>query len=199
MYRDETPPMGRPPADRFPLGQTPTNPRETSLLAAKLVKLRRRRDLSQQQVADALGVSRQTISNWEGAQGAPALDKAMELARLYGVNLNDLASDDVLVMTSGCGTGGKDLHVLELLVGCVCRIDCDNDDWTLSGAGASEVRVLDLGGGWLKVAYEQRDAATLQKKRVVQLLDVADITAAVILAEPDADDGKGEDGKGEVL
>ncbi len=187
MHRDEMP-----SADRPSMAQTPVDQRGAGPLAAKLVKLRRRQDLSQQQVADALGVSRQTISNWEGGQGAPALDKAAELARLYGVSLDDLVADDVAVVTSGCGAGGKDLHVLELLVGCTCRIDCSNDDWVLSGANASDVRVLDVRSGWLKVSYEQLDSATLKRRRVVQLLDVADVTAAVILEEPDVETGEGE-------
>ena len=55
------------------------------MIQDKLLTLRRRAGMSQQEVADAIGVTRQTISNWELGQGAPALDKASELARLYGV------------------------------------------------------------------------------------------------------------------
>lgn len=62
-----------------------------SALGDKLAALRRKRGYSQQQVADLLDVSRQTVSNWELGQGAPALDKAVELARVLHVSLDDLA------------------------------------------------------------------------------------------------------------
>lgn len=162
------------------------------LLAQKLVKLRRRKDLSQQQVADLLGVSRQTISNWECGQGAPALDKALELARVYGVSLDDLARDSVGVSTSCRGERGRDLHVLAMVRGCVCRIDCDNDDWVLSGAGTTDVRVLDVDADWMRVEYERRNAATLKKERVVQLVDVADVTCISIVEEPNEPAAEGE-------
>ena len=68
------------------------------MVGEKLMKLRKKRGMSQQQVATALGVTRQTVSNWECDQGAPALDKASELARLYGVSLDDLVADDVEVV-----------------------------------------------------------------------------------------------------
>ena len=60
----------------------------------KLALLRRRSGMSQQEVAATIGVTRQTVSNWELGQGSPALDKAAELARLYGVTLDDLVSDE---------------------------------------------------------------------------------------------------------
>ena len=54
------------------------------MVGEKLMKLRKKRGMSQQEVASALGVTRQTVSNWECDQGAPSLDKAADLARLYG-------------------------------------------------------------------------------------------------------------------
>ena len=73
------------------------------MISDKLLALRKRKGMSQQEVADAIGVTRQTVSNWELGQGSPALDKAAELARLYDVTLNDLASDEVDVVCSGKG------------------------------------------------------------------------------------------------
>ena len=59
------------------------------MVGEKLMKLRKKRGMSQQEVASALGVTRQTVSNWECDQGAPSLDKAADLARLYGVSLDE--------------------------------------------------------------------------------------------------------------
>ena len=56
------------------------------MLGDKLMELRKKHGYSQQEIADMLSVSRQTISNWESGQGAPALDKACELARIYKIS-----------------------------------------------------------------------------------------------------------------
>ena len=87
------------------------------MLEEKLASLRRRRGLSQQEVAQALGITRQTVSNWECGQGAPTIDKARDLALLYGIGLEDLVSDEISVVTSAQQQEEADLHVLDSLVG----------------------------------------------------------------------------------
>ena len=88
------------------------------MVGEKLMKLRKKRGMSQQEVASALGVTRQTVSNWECDQGAPSLDKAADLARLCGVSLDDLVADEVeVVVADPDQAAGKprDLHVLRHL------------------------------------------------------------------------------------
>ena len=53
---------------------------KSGTLGERLALLRKRYGYSQQEIADLLDVTRQTISNWECGQGAPTLDKAAELA-----------------------------------------------------------------------------------------------------------------------
>ena len=94
------------------------------MVGEKLMKLRKKRGMSQQEVASALGVTRQTVSNWECDQGAPSLDKAADLARLYGVSLDDLVADEVeVVVADPDQAAGKprDLHVLRHLEGSPIR------------------------------------------------------------------------------
>lgn len=147
------------------------------MLGEKLLKLRKKQGLSQQDVADLLDVSRQTISNWECGQGAPALDKADELARLYRVSLDDLIND-VEVMTATLSTG-KDLHVLMSLKGRSCKLGF-SDDALIIRLGNTIVRVLDVNEDWLRVEYRRMKALT-QKETVVQLIEVDAIESAVIL------------------
>lgn len=56
------------------------------MLGDKLVALRKKNGHSQQELADKLQVTRQTISNWELGQGVPSLDKAMELLLESGLD-----------------------------------------------------------------------------------------------------------------
>ena len=82
-------------------------------LGEKLLDLRKKAGLSQEDVAEKLGVSRQTVSKWETDQTVPELIKAKLLSQLYNV------SYDYLI--SGSPIGG-DLTSIEMIV--------DEIDWT---------------------------------------------------------------------
>lgn len=58
--------------------------------ANRLVELRRQRGLSQEELSDQLGVSRQAVSKWERAESSPDTDNLIALARLYGISLDEL-------------------------------------------------------------------------------------------------------------
>lgn len=59
-------------------------------LGEKIYKLRTKQNLSQGDVADALDVSRQSVSKWENNSAVPDLDKIIKLAELFGVSLDEL-------------------------------------------------------------------------------------------------------------
>ena len=59
-------------------------------IANKLLQLRKEKGFSQEQLAAELGISRQAISKWERAEASPDTDNLIELARLYGVSLDQL-------------------------------------------------------------------------------------------------------------
>lgn len=58
--------------------------------ADRLIALRRRKGLSQEQLAEALGISRQAVSKWERAESSPDVDNAIQLSRLYDISLDEL-------------------------------------------------------------------------------------------------------------
>ncbi len=62
-------------------------------LREKLIVLRDKADLSQMELADRLGVSRQAVSRWESGDTTPTVDKLKALAKIYGVSLDWLCSD----------------------------------------------------------------------------------------------------------
>ncbi len=59
-------------------------------IGEKLFELRRQKNLSQEEVADKLNVSRQTVSKWETNQSVPDFDKIMPLCELYGIGVEEL-------------------------------------------------------------------------------------------------------------
>ena len=63
-------------------------------LNEKLISLRKKNKLTQAQVAEALDVSRQAISNWETWAVLPSTDNLKALSRLYQVPADSLLNDD---------------------------------------------------------------------------------------------------------
>ena len=59
-------------------------------LYERLYELRRKAGITQSDAAEALDVSRQTISKWETGIAAPGRDKLLTISKLYGVSLDDL-------------------------------------------------------------------------------------------------------------
>lgn len=69
------------------------------LLADKIIDERKKRGWSQEDLAEQLDVSRQSVSKWESGQSLPDLQRIVELSRIFGVStdylLTDMASEEV--------------------------------------------------------------------------------------------------------
>ena len=65
------------------------------ILADKIIDLRKKAGWSQEELADKLGVSRQSVSKWEGAQSIPDMNKILQLSELFGVSTDYLLKDNL--------------------------------------------------------------------------------------------------------
>lgn len=65
------------------------------ILAEKLLRLRKKSGMSQEELAEKMKVSRQAVSKWEGAQSVPDLEKLLQLSELFGVTTDYLLKDDI--------------------------------------------------------------------------------------------------------
>ena len=63
-------------------------------LGKQIYELRRKANLSQEQLAEKVGVSRQTISKWELGETAPDIKQAQVLSQVFGVSLDELTGND---------------------------------------------------------------------------------------------------------
>ena len=63
-------------------------------LSEKLYSLRKKSGLSQEQLAEQLGVSRQAISKWESGQSVPESDKLITISNYFNVSLDYLMKQD---------------------------------------------------------------------------------------------------------
>lgn len=60
-----------------------------------LQKLRKNKNISQEQLAEELGVSRQAVSKWESGASYPEMDKLVLLCKIFNCNLDDLINKDI--------------------------------------------------------------------------------------------------------
>ncbi|MBQ6695283.1 MAG: helix-turn-helix transcriptional regulator [Lachnospiraceae bacterium] len=65
------------------------------ILADKIIQERKKNGWSQEELADKLGVTRQAVSKWEGAQTTPDLQRLLEMSKLFGVTVDYLIKDEM--------------------------------------------------------------------------------------------------------
>lgn len=64
------------------------------ILADKIIELRKKAGMSQDELAELMDVSRQSVSKWEGAQSIPDLSKILKMSEIFGVSTDYLLKDD---------------------------------------------------------------------------------------------------------
>ena len=65
------------------------------ILADKIITLRKKNGWSQEELAEKLGVTRQSVSKWEGAQSVPDLNKILLMSRIFEVSTDFLLKDEL--------------------------------------------------------------------------------------------------------
>lgn len=102
------------------------------MLSEKIFALRRKNGLSQEQLAEKLGVSRQSISKWEGGLSTPELDKLKALSECFQVSIDELTGNPTSTGPDSAGERGPDpaphraeeskAGILLCVTGAVCLI-----------------------------------------------------------------------------
>lgn len=87
----------------------------------KLKKLRKNRGLTQEELAQALFVSRTAISKWESGKGYPNIDSLKAISKYFCVSLDDLLSTDEIITIAEEDGKQKERHLRNLVFG---LLDC---------------------------------------------------------------------------
>ena len=96
----------------------------------KLLMLRKSKDLTQEQLAEQLNISRQSVSKWESAQAIPELNKIVELSHIFDVTTDYLLKpseiDELSVKTEILGKQQQQMLLREKKRGVIqhCIIYC---------------------------------------------------------------------------
>jgi transcriptional regulator with XRE-family HTH domain len=83
----------------------------------KLSELRRQKGLTQEEVAEALFVSRTAVSKWESGRGYPNIESLKGIARLFGVTVDGLLSGDELLSLAEADNKHKENRFRDLVFG----------------------------------------------------------------------------------
>lgn len=86
-------------------------------LKDKLQFLRKQNGYSQEQLADKLGIARQTLSKWENGQAVPELSNLISLSNLYGITIDRMVKEDDECNISLCRNASMDINkIVEFLL-----------------------------------------------------------------------------------
>ena len=66
-------------------------------IGEKIFNLRTSADISQEQLAERISVSRQSISKWEMDQALPQIDKVLQLCEIFGISTDELLYDKIII------------------------------------------------------------------------------------------------------
>lgn len=70
------------------------------MLADNLILLRNMKGMSQEQIAEVIGISRQSYAKWEQGETSPDIEKCDRLAKYYGITIDALMNQDNMVGTT---------------------------------------------------------------------------------------------------
>ncbi len=138
-------------------------------IGEKIVELRKKEKLTQERLANKIGVTRQTLSNWESNITSPDLNQAANLTKIFKINLNDLVDDNTDIECS------LNTSILNKLIGKKCTMDFDTDDYRLSYDTVLEI--LDISSGFMKISF------TYKKKKITKLIDINLVDSIMIEEE----------------
>ena len=86
-------------------------------LSEKIQELRRKKGITQEELADALFVSRTAISKWESGRGYPNIDSLKAIAKFFSVSIDDLLSGEELLGLAEENQKQKTLAFHDLIFG----------------------------------------------------------------------------------
>ena len=83
----------------------------------KLQELRKNKGFTQEELAEALYVSRTAISKWESGRGYPSIDSLKEIAKYFSVTIDELLSSDEVLSIAEEDNKQKETHLRSLVFG----------------------------------------------------------------------------------
>ena len=87
----------------------------------KLCELRKNKKLTQDELAEALYVSRTAVSKWESGRGYPSIDSLKEISKFFSVSIDDLLSGEKIISIAEKENKSNIKNICDLLLG-ICDV-----------------------------------------------------------------------------
>ena len=132
--------------------------------AENLKMLRKQAGMSQEQLAEKLGVSRQAVTKWETGVGIPDIENIMAISTLFDISIDDLLSNE---------SGSKKLPETEYLYESVTEYDVDESKcYDMKLGGAKQLVLVGYEGEKIQVRLGSNTFSTLQNDFKVKIDDI---------------------------
>ena len=135
--------------------------------ADNLIELRKYHDLSQEELAEKIGVSRQTLSKYETGESLPDIEKSKLLADAFGVSIDDLISYDKNKEDNlGLGVPPKGKHIFGM-------VKVGDKGQIVIPAKARKIFDINTGDNLIVLGDEGQGLAIIKEKGLLSLLNNA--------------------------
>ena len=135
--------------------------------ADNLIELRKYHDLSQEELAEKIGVSRQTLSKYETGESLPDIEKSKLLADAFGVSIDDLISYDKNKEDNlGLGVPPKGKHIFGM-------VKVGDKGQMVIPAKARKIFDINTGDNLIVLGDEGQGLAIIKEKGLLSLLNNA--------------------------
>ena len=131
-------------------------------LGNKIVELRKKQNLTQEQLSEKLGVTRQTLSNWEKGITNPDIIQAKNIASFFKITLDDLTDNKLEINCSK-------KNILCNLVNKNCNLDMLSDDY--NEVFGKVCTILEANDEFVKFSFKDKS------KVIEKLVDINLITS----------------------
>jgi AbrB family looped-hinge helix DNA binding protein len=132
------------------------------MINANLKILRNRSKLTQEEVADRIGVSRQAVAKWENGSTVPDINNCLALAELFKVSLDDLVNESD--SQNGIGLQPKGKHVFGL-------VTVGEQGQIILPKKAREIFHIDTGDSLVVLGDESQGIALVKQDRLMNFFD----------------------------
>ncbi len=127
-------------------------------IGSKIAKVRKEMNLTQEQLAERMQVTRQTVSRWESQTVYPEMEKIVSLAEILGVSCDYLLNDAIEEASAKTSVGKACVNPVTRLLaqakGKVVTISFFDDDMDFD-VSRRKGKIIEFDGSWAYVAYKK--------------------------------------------
>ena len=143
------------------------------VIGEKITELRKKYNYTQESLAEKIGVTRQTLSNWESNITSPDLNQASLLCKELKININDLLDNELELDVKDNSN-----NILNKLVGNKVILNFDYDNYyDMDIEYQGKVKVLSIDDEFIKVEV------TKGKQKINKLIDMNLVSSIKVIEE----------------